>query len=158
MQNRNFVGCVRDVSIDRKLLDLNDFIENNNTKPGCENADSFCGANSCKNRGEHHRGTLPLTRTIQSLNCSLSVTSGTCSDEWGGFKCDCVEGFGGKDCSDQIDVTQQLSGDGYLLFGRHPLVQFPWFVGMSFRTRDVSARLLSVAISNDRSVRLEVSL
>ena len=86
------------------------------------------------------------------------MTSGTCSDEWGGFKCDCVEGFGGKDCSDQIDVTQQLSGDGYLLFGRHPLVQFPWFVGMSFRTRDVSARLLSVAISNDRSVRLEVSL
>ena len=51
MQNRNFAGCVRDVSIDRKLLDLNDFIENNNTVAGCANKHTFCHANTCKNGG-----------------------------------------------------------------------------------------------------------
>lgn len=40
---------------------------------GCQAKLHFCDSNPCKN-------------------------SGSCSERWGGFSCDCPVGFGGKDC------------------------------------------------------------
>ena len=52
MQNKNFAGCVRDVSIDYRILDLNDYVANNQTQPGCRHKEAFCASDPCANSGE----------------------------------------------------------------------------------------------------------
>ena len=36
VQNKNFVGCIRDVFIDYQRLDLNSYIKENSTRLGCD--------------------------------------------------------------------------------------------------------------------------
>ncbi|KAK7884626.1 hypothetical protein WMY93_027749 [Mugilogobius chulae] len=72
--SREFIGCMKDLHIDSKPLDMASFIANNGTIAGCSAKTSFCKANTCQN-------------------------GGTCRVSWETFSCDCPLGFGGKDCS-----------------------------------------------------------
>uniref|UniRef100_F7FEK7 Cadherin EGF LAG seven-pass G-type receptor 3 n=1 Tax=Ornithorhynchus anatinus TaxID=9258 RepID=F7FEK7_ORNAN len=71
--HKEFVGCMRDLFIDNKRIDLASYIANNGTAAGCHAKHSFCDSNPCKN-------------------------GGSCSVTWGSFHCECPVGFGGKDC------------------------------------------------------------
>uniref|UniRef100_A0A8B9IZ00 Cadherin EGF LAG seven-pass G-type receptor 3 n=1 Tax=Amazona collaria TaxID=241587 RepID=A0A8B9IZ00_9PSIT len=71
--HRDFVGCMRDLYIDSKRVDLASYIANNGTAAGCHAKHTFCDSSPCKN-------------------------GGTCSVSWGTFSCLCPVGFGGKDC------------------------------------------------------------
>ncbi|XP_071394926.1 cadherin EGF LAG seven-pass G-type receptor 3-like, partial [Centroberyx affinis] len=71
---REFIGCMKELHIDSKPLDMAGFIANNGTLPGCSAKLPFCKSNPCQN-------------------------GGTCRVSWETFSCDCPLGFGGKDCS-----------------------------------------------------------
>uniref|UniRef100_A0A669P1K7 Cadherin EGF LAG seven-pass G-type receptor 3 n=1 Tax=Phasianus colchicus TaxID=9054 RepID=A0A669P1K7_PHACC len=73
VSHRDFVGCMRDLYIDNKRIDLASYIANNGTIAGCHAKHSFCDSSPCKN-------------------------GGTCSVSWGTYSCLCPVGFGGKDC------------------------------------------------------------
>uniref|UniRef100_A0A8C1LCV4 Cadherin, EGF LAG seven-pass G-type receptor 3 n=1 Tax=Cyprinus carpio TaxID=7962 RepID=A0A8C1LCV4_CYPCA len=71
---REFIGCMKDLHIDNRPVDMAGFIANNGTLPGCSAKLAFCKSNPCQN-------------------------GGTCRFSWETFSCDCPVGFGGKDCS-----------------------------------------------------------
>uniref|UniRef100_A0A673ANW1 Cadherin, EGF LAG seven-pass G-type receptor 3 n=1 Tax=Sphaeramia orbicularis TaxID=375764 RepID=A0A673ANW1_9TELE len=71
---REFFGCMKDLHIDNKPLDMAGFIANNGTLPGCSAKMAYCKTNPCQN-------------------------GGTCRVSWDTFACDCPLGYGGKDCS-----------------------------------------------------------
>uniref|UniRef100_A0AAQ4RC38 Cadherin, EGF LAG seven-pass G-type receptor 3 n=1 Tax=Gasterosteus aculeatus aculeatus TaxID=481459 RepID=A0AAQ4RC38_GASAC len=71
---REFIGCMKELHIDSKPLDMAGFIANNGTLPGCSAKLPFCKSNPCQN-------------------------GGTCRVSWETFSCDCPLGYGGKDCS-----------------------------------------------------------
>ncbi|KAM7412298.1 hypothetical protein PAMA_021990 [Pampus argenteus] len=64
---REFIGCMKELHIDNKPLDLAGFIANNGTLPGCSAKLPFCKPNTCQN-------------------------GGTCRVSWETFSCDCPLG------------------------------------------------------------------
>ncbi|XP_010072904.1 PREDICTED: cadherin EGF LAG seven-pass G-type receptor 3-like, partial [Pterocles gutturalis] len=49
--HRDFVGCMRDLYIDSKRIDLASYIANNGTAAGCHAKHTFCDSSPCKNGG-----------------------------------------------------------------------------------------------------------
>ncbi|KAK2529500.1 Celsr3 [Columba guinea] len=78
--HRDFVGCMRDLYIDSKRIDLASYIANNGTTAGCHAKHTFCDSSPCKN-------------------------GGTCSVSWGTYSCLCPVGFGGKDCRHHVKIS-----------------------------------------------------
>ena len=58
VQNRDFVGCMRNVYIDQQFLDLNDNVWNNGTLEGCPPKKQFCSSSPCKNGGRFYLNFL----------------------------------------------------------------------------------------------------
>ena len=52
VDNHYFEGCLRDLYIDEKLLDLNDYVGIKDTQEGCSEKRAFCKDKPCKNEGE----------------------------------------------------------------------------------------------------------
>uniref|UniRef100_A0AAR2K2Z6 Cadherin, EGF LAG seven-pass G-type receptor 3 n=1 Tax=Pygocentrus nattereri TaxID=42514 RepID=A0AAR2K2Z6_PYGNA len=71
---REFIGCMKDLHIDNRPVDMAGYVANNGTLSGCSAKLPFCKSNPCQN-------------------------GGTCRVSWETFSCDCPLGFGGKDCS-----------------------------------------------------------
>uniref|UniRef100_A0A672KLK6 Cadherin EGF LAG seven-pass G-type receptor 3 n=1 Tax=Sinocyclocheilus grahami TaxID=75366 RepID=A0A672KLK6_SINGR len=61
---REFIGCMKDLHIDNRPVDMAGFIANNGTLPGCSAKLPFCKSNPCQN-------------------------GGTCRVSWETFSCDC---------------------------------------------------------------------
>jgi cadherin EGF LAG seven-pass G-type receptor 1 len=72
--SQHFTGCLRDVSIDGRIVDLDDYVWNNGTEAGCAIKRPSCASSPCRN-------------------------GGTCEESWGSYRCSCLERWGGKDCS-----------------------------------------------------------
>lgn len=128
----HYVGCVRDLVVDGRLVDLDDFVANNATVPGCREKRGFCHARPCRN-------------------------GGTCEEGWNTFVCRCPLGFGGKDCNEGVEPVRRFDGDGYLAF--NPLlrpVQFPWSLGLAFRTRSPRGLLLHVQVGQSSATSLQL--
>ncbi|XP_063282292.1 cadherin EGF LAG seven-pass G-type receptor 3 isoform X2 [Pelobates fuscus] len=117
--HREFIGCMRDLYIDSKKIDLASYIANNGTSAGCHAKHSYCDSNPCKN-------------------------GGSCTVSWGTFSCDCPLGFGGKDCRIAMHHPHHFNGSGVLSwdFKNEVKVSIPWFLGLAFRTRRANGVLL----------------
>ncbi|XP_068110920.1 cadherin EGF LAG seven-pass G-type receptor 3 [Hyperolius riggenbachi] len=119
--HREFIGCMKDLYIDSRKIDLASYIANNGTNPGCHGKQPFCDSNPCKN-------------------------GGTCSALWGTYTCDCPLGFGGKDCRIAMHHPYHFNGSGVLSwdFKNEMKISMPWFMGLAFRTRKAEGVLLQV--------------
>ncbi|XP_032989039.1 cadherin EGF LAG seven-pass G-type receptor 3 isoform X1 [Rhinolophus ferrumequinum] len=121
VSHKDFIGCMRDLHIDGRRMDMAAFVANNGTMAGCQAKLHFCDSNPCKN-------------------------SGFCSERWGGFSCDCPVGFGGKDCRLTMAHPHHFRGNGTLRwdFGNDMAVSVPWYLGLAFRTRATQGVLMQV--------------
>ncbi|XP_040425061.1 cadherin EGF LAG seven-pass G-type receptor 3, partial [Cygnus olor] len=117
--HRDFVGCMRDLYIDSKRIDLASYIANNGTTTGCHAKHTFCDSNPCKN-------------------------GGTCSVSWGTYSCLCPVGFGGKDCRHTMHHAHYFQGNSVLTwdFKTDVKISVPWYLGLAFRTRQPDGVLL----------------
>uniref|UniRef100_A0A8V1AD04 Cadherin EGF LAG seven-pass G-type receptor 3 n=1 Tax=Gallus gallus TaxID=9031 RepID=A0A8V1AD04_CHICK len=125
VSHRDFVGCMRDLYIDNKRIDLASYIANNGTTAGrrevtgCHAKHSFCDSSPCKN-------------------------GGTCSVSWGTYSCLCPVGFGGKDCRHAMHHAHYFQGNSVLSwdFKADMKISVPWYLGLAFRTRQMDGVLL----------------
>ncbi|XP_074952154.1 cadherin EGF LAG seven-pass G-type receptor 3 isoform X1 [Phalacrocorax aristotelis] len=119
LTHRDFVGCMRDLYIDSKRIDLASYIANNGTAAGCHAKHTFCDSNPCKN-------------------------GGTCSVSWGTYSCLCPVGFGGKDCRHPMHHAHYFQGNSVLTwdFKTDVKISVPWYLGLAFRTRQPDGVLL----------------
>ncbi|XP_073973404.1 protocadherin-like wing polarity protein stan isoform X2 [Rhodnius prolixus] len=125
LEHSTFTGCIADLYIDYKLVDLNKFVGNNGSKVGCVERDSYCSSSPCKN-------------------------GGICRDSWGTFICQCTDGWSGADCSESVPSAWSFSGEGELVF--NPLlrpIQLPWETHFSIRTLQDDAFIMGIAIGQN---------
>ncbi|XP_050305133.1 protocadherin-like wing polarity protein stan isoform X2 [Anthonomus grandis grandis] len=126
-QNFHFAGCISDLQVDHKFVDLNSFVTDNGTTIGCPEKRSFCSTAPCKN-------------------------GGTCIEGWGVFKCLCPDTYGGRDCTEKIGLPWHFAGDGTLSF--NPLlrpIQLPWLNALSIRTMQEDSFLMSIQVGQNSS-------
>uniref|UniRef100_A0A8C6MG79 Cadherin EGF LAG seven-pass G-type receptor 3 n=1 Tax=Nothobranchius furzeri TaxID=105023 RepID=A0A8C6MG79_NOTFU len=130
---RDFVGCMKDLHVDNKALDLAGFIANNGTLPGCSAKQSFCKSNPCQN-------------------------GGTCRVSWETFACDCPIGYGGKDCSHSTPHPHHFLGNSALWWDlkNDVTISAPWYLGLMFRTRARDGTLLQAQASKHISLLFQV--
>lgn len=80
IQNKAYVGCMKDFYIDEDLVDFNGYVADHGTMAGCQRKEDFCQAAPCKH-------------------------GGTCLEGWDSYLCTCPESWAGKDCSLRMYCT-----------------------------------------------------
>ena len=122
-----FVGCLKNLHIDRKLVNLAMMVHNNGSIAGCPEKRDFCASFPCKNGGQ-------------------------CSNGWGSYQCQCESQYTGKDCSVPVGRTFGFAVGSELGY-RQELspIQLPWQMGLSVKTTDKTDEfnLMSVKMGND---------
>lgn len=127
IQTNDYVGCISDLHIDQKYVDLNSFVADNGTSTGCVQKALSCLSGPCFN-------------------------GGTCHEGWNTYTCECPEGFSGHSCQEPVTPPWRFTGDGVMSF--NPLlrqIQFPWITSLSIRTRQSNAFLMQVQIGQNSS-------
>uniref|UniRef100_A0AAR2KET1 Cadherin, EGF LAG seven-pass G-type receptor 3 n=1 Tax=Pygocentrus nattereri TaxID=42514 RepID=A0AAR2KET1_PYGNA len=116
---REFIGCMKDLHIDNRPVDMAGYVANNGTLSGCSAKLPFCKSNPCQN-------------------------GGTCRVSWETFSCDCPLGFGGKDCSHVMPHPHRFLGNSALWWDlkNDVTISTPWYLGLVFRTRAKEGVLL----------------
>ncbi|XP_035281502.1 cadherin EGF LAG seven-pass G-type receptor 1-like isoform X1 [Anguilla anguilla] len=118
VQNRDFVGCMRNLTIDGKPTDMASFIANNGTTEGCTAKRNFCAGNVCQN-------------------------GGTCVNKWNTYSCDCPLHYGGKNCEQVMPSPQHFNGHALVSWSDPDItIAVPWYLGLMFRTRQSSGALM----------------
>uniref|UniRef100_A0A667YJH3 Cadherin EGF LAG seven-pass G-type receptor 2 n=1 Tax=Myripristis murdjan TaxID=586833 RepID=A0A667YJH3_9TELE len=130
LRRRDFIGCMAELKVDGRTLDMADFIANNGTAAGCAEKQDFCSGVLC------HSG-------------------GVCVNRWGSYSCDCPLGFGGRTCEQVMPAPQQFSGGG-LVWWREPDVTIgvPWYLSLMFRTRHATGSLLQANAGDSSRIHL----
>ncbi|KAM6981263.1 cadherin EGF LAG seven-pass G-type receptor 2 [Aplochiton taeniatus] len=132
VQNRQFVGCMKDLRIDNRHIDMASFIANNGTLPGCSAKRHFCNNNPC-------------------------LSGGTCVNLWGSFSCDCPLGYGGRNCEKVMASPQRFLGNSLLQWSNlAAVITVPWHVEFMFRTRQPTAILLHVSAGQHHNLTLQL--
>ncbi|XP_018408005.1 PREDICTED: cadherin EGF LAG seven-pass G-type receptor 1 [Nanorana parkeri] len=126
VQNRHYIGCMRNLTIDSKPIDLASYIANNGTLAGCPAKRNFCDTSVCQN-------------------------GGTCVNKWNTHYCDCPLRFGGKNCEHALPFPQRFQGDGIVILADIEItMSVPWFIGLMFRTRQASGMLMQANAGSSR--------
>ncbi|XP_060714973.1 neural-cadherin [Tachysurus vachellii] len=135
LQHKHFTGCISNLVVDSKVYDLGSPADSFGSSPGCSMTDR-----SCMNMGFPSCGT-----------------KGRCHGEWGSFSCQCIAGYSGHQCEQELPeysfdgrsyVHYQLSGP---LQARHTQVQ------VLIRTRKHSSSILSLlSAAQNEYIRLEI--
>uniref|UniRef100_A0A2K5JYT5 Cadherin EGF LAG seven-pass G-type receptor 2 n=1 Tax=Colobus angolensis palliatus TaxID=336983 RepID=A0A2K5JYT5_COLAP len=126
---RHFVGCMRNLQVDSRRIDMADFIANNGSQrplSRCPAKKNVCDSNTCHN-------------------------GGTCVNQWDAFSCECPLGFGGKSCAQEMANPQHFLGSSLVAWhGLSLPISQPWHLNLMFRTRQADGVLLQ-AITRGRS-------
>uniref|UniRef100_A0A3Q1D3F5 Cadherin EGF LAG seven-pass G-type receptor 1 n=1 Tax=Amphiprion ocellaris TaxID=80972 RepID=A0A3Q1D3F5_AMPOC len=140
VRNRDFVGCMRNLSIDSKPIDMASYVANNGTTAGCAAKKNFCTNEVCQN-------------------------GGVCVSRWNTYSCDCPTGYGGKNCEQVMPSPQFFDGQALVSWSDPDItVAVPWYMGLMFRTRQPAGTLMqanagpSSTINLMQQVRMEVLL
>ncbi|XP_069162090.1 protocadherin-like wing polarity protein stan isoform X3 [Procambarus clarkii] len=132
VKHQHFHGCIADLYIDHKFIDLTSFVADNGTFPGCPEKNSFCRSHPCQN-------------------------GGSCRETFGTYICSCPDGWGGKDCSQGVEVVKQFTGEGFLVFSPQlQTIQLPWFNSLSFRTREQFGLLMITVVGQNANSIIEL--
>ncbi|KAK3536667.1 hypothetical protein QTP86_016092, partial [Hemibagrus guttatus] len=132
MQSRQFVGCMKDLHIDSRYIDMNSYIANNGTVPGCSAKRQMCVSNPC-------------------------VNGGVCVSLWGSFRCDCLLGFGGRSCEKVMPSPQRFYGNSLLLWSDlDAVVMVPWRLELMFRTRQLTATIIHITTEHQHNLTVQL--
>lgn len=127
IQSQDYVGCISDLEIDRKMIDMNSYVADNGTVAGCPEKSSSCSSGPCFN-------------------------GATCREGWNTHTCDCPEGYTGNACQEAVPASWRFSGDGVLSF--NPLlrpIQLPWLNALTIKTRQKDTFLMQVQVGQNSS-------
>jgi len=128
----SYLGCISDVYINDKLIDLNSYVANNGTIPGCIEKRGFCQSHPCQN-------------------------GGVCSEGWGSYVCQCKDGYIGQDCSQAGAPVKNFKGDSFLVFSpRLKPISIPWLVKFSFKTDQEKGLLLRMQLGQKSFVVIDL--
>uniref|UniRef100_A0A4X2MBG7 Cadherin EGF LAG seven-pass G-type receptor 1 n=2 Tax=Vombatus ursinus TaxID=29139 RepID=A0A4X2MBG7_VOMUR len=132
VRNRQFVGCMRNLSIDNQAIDMESFISNNGTRAGCAARENHCDKIWCQN-------------------------GGTCVNKWSTYICDCPLQYGGKNCEQAMPHPQRFSGESLVFWGDLDItISVPWYLGLMFRTRKESGVLLEANAGTSSKISLQI--
>ncbi|MEE6481192.1 hypothetical protein FKM82_012777 [Ascaphus truei] len=132
VQNRQFIGCIRNLTIDNKAVDMASFIANNGTLEGCSAKRNFCDTSSCQN-------------------------GGTCVNKWNTYYCECPLHYGGKNCEQVMPFPQNFQGEGIVFWTDMDItVSVPWYIGLMFRTRQSSGMLLQANAGTSSKINIQI--
>ncbi|TSK13169.1 Cadherin EGF LAG seven-pass G-type receptor 1 [Bagarius yarrelli] len=134
VRNRDFVGCMRNLTIDSKPMDMANFIANNGTAAGCPAKRNFCKEGMCQYGAQ-------------------------CENKWNTYSCDCPNGRGGKNCEQVMPSPQFFDGHAMVSWSDHDItVAVPWYIGLMFRTRQSSttATLMQANAGPASQINLQV--
>uniref|UniRef100_A0A803W2A2 Cadherin EGF LAG seven-pass G-type receptor 1 n=1 Tax=Ficedula albicollis TaxID=59894 RepID=A0A803W2A2_FICAL len=134
VHNRQFIGCMRNLSIDSKPIDMAGFIANNGTLPGCAAQRNYCETNWCQN-------------------------GGTCINKWNTYICECPVRYGGKNCEQAMPSPQRFSGESIIIWSDLDItISVPWYIGLMFRTRKVNGMLMQANAGAASKINIQVKL
>ncbi|KAM9328068.1 LOW QUALITY PROTEIN: cadherin EGF LAG seven-pass G-type receptor 1 [Pholidichthys leucotaenia] len=132
VRNRNFVGCMRNLNIDSKPIDMASFIANNGTTEGCPAKKNFCANDVCQN-------------------------GGVCVSNWNTYSCECPTGYGGKNCDQVMPSPQFFDGQALVSWSEPDItITVPWYLGLMFRTRQPAGTLMQVNAGPSSTINLMV--
>ncbi|XP_056280684.1 cadherin EGF LAG seven-pass G-type receptor 1 isoform X6 [Pseudoliparis swirei] len=130
--NRDFVGCMRNLSIDSKPIDMASYVANNGTEAGCPTKKNFCMDDLCQN-------------------------GGVCVSRWDTHSCDCPTGYGGKNCEQVMPSPQFFDGQALVSWSETDItIAIPWFMGLMFRTRQPAGTLMQANAGAHATINLMV--
>ncbi|XP_062928641.1 cadherin EGF LAG seven-pass G-type receptor 1 isoform X2 [Mobula hypostoma] len=133
VRNREFVGCMRNLSIDNKQLDMASFIANNGTLAGCPAKKNFCDVNVCQNGGQ-------------------------CVNKWNTYSCQCPLRFGGKNCEQVMPNPQRFKGSSMISFDDLDItISVPWYIGLMFRTRKANGFLVQANAGTSSKINIQIA-
>uniref|UniRef100_G3UIY0 Cadherin EGF LAG seven-pass G-type receptor 1 n=1 Tax=Loxodonta africana TaxID=9785 RepID=G3UIY0_LOXAF len=132
VHNRQFVGCMRNLSVDGKNMDMAGFIANNGTRAGCTAQRNFCDGVWCQN-------------------------GGTCVNRWNTHLCVCPLRFGGKNCEQVMPHPQRFSGESIVSWDNLAVtISVPWYLGLMFRTRKADGVLMEATAGVSSQLLLQL--
>ncbi|XP_029473103.1 cadherin EGF LAG seven-pass G-type receptor 1 isoform X2 [Rhinatrema bivittatum] len=132
VHNRQFVGCMRNLTIDSKQIDMASFIANNGTIAGCASKKNFCDTTACQN-------------------------GGTCVNQWNTYLCECPLQYGGKNCEQVMPFPQHFHGESIVFWSDLDItISVPWYIGLMFRTRRVNGMLMQANAGSSSKINIQV--
>ncbi|XP_019732668.1 cadherin EGF LAG seven-pass G-type receptor 1-like isoform X3 [Hippocampus comes] len=133
VRNRDFVGCMRNLSIDSRAVDMASYIANNGTTAGCPAKRNFCTPSVCMN-------------------------GGVCVSKWNTYSCDCPTGYGGRNCEQVMPSPQFFDGKALVSWSEPDVtIAIPWYMGLMFRTRQPAGTLMQANAGPSSTISLMVS-
>ncbi|XP_023558333.1 cadherin EGF LAG seven-pass G-type receptor 1 isoform X2 [Octodon degus] len=132
VRNRQFVGCMRNLSVDGQNVDMAGFIANNGTRAGCAAQRNFCEAAVCQH-------------------------GGSCVNRWSTYLCRCPLSFGGKNCEQAMPHPQRFSGESLVSWSDLDItISVPWYLGLMFRTRKEDGVLMEATAGVSSRLHLQI--